>query len=221
MEYDVYFDESGDLGWTLNKPYRKKGSSRYFTIAYIILPIDDIKYITRFIRKFHKERNGSYKEIKGADFRNYKAISTSRKIVNNLLKLNQEITIGVVTAKKSNAPIRLTGTGNDDILYNHMVKVGLAPRIVNIEKVNIIPDKRSVPSGSQNSCSDLLKDELWLRHDSNVKISYEPQESHNKDGLMFIDWIANFVWRNYEDGSRDAYQILQPFIQEDLLFFKR
>lgn len=219
MEYDVYFDESGDLGWTLDKPYRKGGSSRYFTIAYIIIPTESIKHITRFIRKFHKERGGSYKEIKGADFRKRRAKSTSRNIVNNFLALSEETTIGVVTVKKSNVPVRMLGTGNDEVLYNHMVKVGIASRVAGFEKVNIIPDKRSVPSGSQNSCSDLIKNELWLYLQSNVRVSYEPQESHNKDGLMFIDWIANFIWRNYEDGNDEAYQILKPYIQEDLLFF--
>lgn len=218
MEYDVYFDESGDLGWKLDEVFRKNGSSQYFTIAYIILPTFDIKHITRFIRNFHKERKGSYKEFKGADFRNQKARSTSRKIV-ELLDWNNRITIGAVTVKKSNVPSPLMGTKNDDVLYNHMVKTGLCSTIASLEKVNIIPDKRSVPKGSQNSCSDLLKDELWLCRDSNVQISYEPEESHNKDGLMFIDWIANFVWRSYENDRKDAYQILKPHLQEEQLFF--
>ena len=69
MEYDVYFDESGDLGWKLNQPYRKGGSSQFFTIAYIIIPTDKNKYINRFIKQFHKDRQGIEKEVKGAEFR--------------------------------------------------------------------------------------------------------------------------------------------------------
>jgi len=56
VEYDVYYDESGDLGWKLNHPYRKGGSSQFFVIAYIILPTDKNKHINRFFKKFHKER---------------------------------------------------------------------------------------------------------------------------------------------------------------------
>ena len=218
MEYDIYFDESGDLGWTLDKPYRSEGSSRYFVIAYIVIPTVDLKYITRFIKKFHKDRGGSPREIKGSEIRNHRAKSTARNIT-TMLEKGTDITIGTVIVQKSDVAKRLVGTGNDDVLYNHMVKKGLCSVIANLEKVKIIPDKKSVPKGSQNSCSDLLKDELWICQKSNVEIIYAPEESHNKDGLMFIDWIANFIWRSYEDGNSDAHQILKPYIKEDVLTF--
>ena len=114
MEYDVYLDESGDLGWTLDRPYRKGGSSQYFTIAYIILPTDNNKHITRFLRKFNQER-GSNKELKGADFTKGRAKATANKII-SLLDLHQDIIIGAVTALKSGVPNRLINSGNDDVL---------------------------------------------------------------------------------------------------------
>jgi len=95
----------------------------------------------------------------------------------------------------------------------------LAEKMIELPKVNIIPDKRSVPSGSQNSCSDLLKEELWLRMNSEVESSYRPEESKHNIRLIFIDWVANFVWRNYENEEPDAYQILRPFLKEETLFF--
>jgi len=80
MEYDVFFDESGDLGWKFDAPYRKNDSSRYFIIAYIIIPTSETKYISRFIKEFHKDRGGQNKEIKGADIRNPRAKVTARKM---------------------------------------------------------------------------------------------------------------------------------------------
>ena len=219
MEYDVYFDESGDLGWKLNLPYRKGGSSQFFTIAYIIIPTEKNKHINRFIKKFHKDRNGKEKEVKGADFRNYRAKSIARNMMTRLLDWNNDITIGAVTTKKANVPPRLMNPNNHNVLYDHMVKVGLCSKLVNLKKVNIIPDKRSVPSGSQNSCADLLKNELWLNLGSQVELNYQPEESHQNERLIFIDWVANFVWRNYENGSVGAYQILSQKLQEDYLFF--
>lgn len=35
MDITVYLDESGDLGWKFDAPYRSGGSSRYLTIAAI------------------------------------------------------------------------------------------------------------------------------------------------------------------------------------------
>jgi len=218
MEYNVYFDESGDLGWTLDQPYRKGGSSRFFTIAYIILLTEKNKYISRFIKKFHKDRGGKEKEIKGADFRNVRTKTIARNII-DLFERNNDIIVGSLTVKKSNVPDILLHAGNDNILYNYMVQLGICPRINSFSKVNIIPDKRSVPSGSQNSCSDQLKSKLWLESNSSVEITYEPKESYNNAGLMFIDWIANFIWRHYEDNSSEAYHTLKPYLKEDFLFF--
>lgn len=217
MEHDVYFDESGDLGWILDQPYRQGGSSRYFTIAYIIIAPENNKHINRFLRKFNRER-GSNKEFKGADFAKARAKNTAVKII-NMLDLHNDIIIGSITVKKTATPIRLIGTGNDDVLYNHMVQIGICSKINGFTKINIIPDKRSVPAGSQNGCSDLIKNELWLVQRSTVEIEYSPEESHNNDRLMFIDWIANFVWRHYEDGDSGAYNVLGRKLQETKLFF--
>lgn len=217
MEVDVYFDESGDLGWTLDQPYRKGGSSRYFTIAYIILPADKNKYINRFLRKFNKSRNSS-KEVKGAKFSNGRAKVMAKDIM-KLLDIHSDILIGSITAKKSGVPAQIVNSGNDDVLYNHMVQQAICSKLPAFSKVNIIPDKRSVPTGSQNSCSDLIKHDLWMIRGASVEIAYRPEESHHNERLMFIDWIANFVWRYHEDGHAHAYSILGRKLIEDTLFF--
>ena len=102
MEYDVYFDESGDLGWTLDKPYRREGSSRFFTISYLIIPTSDIKYISRFIRKYHDERGGKYKEVKGASIKGRNSHVLARKIIG--LFNNRNYILGAITASKNNVP---------------------------------------------------------------------------------------------------------------------
>ncbi|MGK0365157.1 MAG: hypothetical protein ACI85O_002222 [Saprospiraceae bacterium] len=218
MIYDIYFDESGDLGWTLNLPYRKGGSSRFFLIAYLIIPKEKNKLIERFINKFHKERKGIKKEIKGASFRNSRAKVMSRLII-DFIRQNSDITIGYVVIKKSNVPITLVASGNDDVMYNYMVKIGITNKIGHFASVDIIPDKKSVPAGSKNSCPDLIKENLWLSRNSLVEITYKPEESHHNSRLIFIDWIANFIWRHYEDKNSEAFQILEPVLGSEQLFF--
>jgi hypothetical protein len=41
----IYIDESGDLGWTLDKPNRNGGSSKYITITGIVISNEEEKYI--------------------------------------------------------------------------------------------------------------------------------------------------------------------------------
>ncbi|GAB5552866.1 MAG: hypothetical protein Sapg2KO_24570 [Saprospiraceae bacterium] len=218
MEYDIYFDESGDLGWTLDRPYRKGGgSSQYFTIAYLIIPPHKNKIINRFVNRFNAER-GSDKEYKGADFIEKRAKVMANKIA-QLLRMHHDITIGAVSVHKKNLPLQVIGTNNDDVVYNYLVQTGLCSKLEQLTQANIIPDKRSVPKGSQNSCADLIKNDLWFLRKSKVKINYNPQESHQNTRLIFIDWVANFVWRKYEFDKGRAYQILEPLLQEDRLFF--
>jgi hypothetical protein len=217
MGIEVYLDESGDLGWALNDPYRHKGSSRYFTLAYAIIPVEDIKHVKRFVRKFLKER-GAKNEVKGAKIRTGQAKSLAREM-NNLRERLPSVFIGAVTVHKINVISILQDTGNSDILYNHMVKEGICSNLPDSEFINIIPDQRSVPRGSQNSCSDLIKEEVWLKQQRNININYTPRESHLNEGLMFIDWVANFVWRHYENGYSAPYQILAPLLSEQKLFF--
>ncbi|MEM8527828.1 MAG: DUF3800 domain-containing protein [Bacteroidota bacterium] len=218
MKYHAYFDESGDLGWTLDKPYRKGGSSQYFTIAALILPSEKEKYINRFIKKFHKERGGQEREYKGADFSNRKAKVMARKIV-ALLQDDDEMTLVAATIKKANMPPILQGTDNSNILYNHMVQSILCHHIKNLHQVQIIPDKRSIPSGSQNSCADLIKHKLWCELQSNVNIHYQAAESHHNQRLQFIDWVANFVWRGFEgqgtSGQGEAYEVLERAMEDN------
>ena len=79
MAYEVYYDESGDLGWNLHNPFGNGGSSRYFIIGYMIVASENKKRISRFLRDFHKERGGKNQEIKGASIRNSRAVPLLQK----------------------------------------------------------------------------------------------------------------------------------------------
>ncbi|MCB0651498.1 MAG: DUF3800 domain-containing protein [Saprospiraceae bacterium] len=202
--HDVYFDESGDLGWILDAPYRDGGSSRYFTIAYVLIPSEKSILLDRFIRRFYKSYSIEAKrEFKGMNFNDEFAVIAAKRIV-KFLKTNEDVKIGAITVKKEEVP-KIIDARNSNILYNYMVAVALTPVLKTLKSVRIIPDKRSVPTGSQNSCPDLLKTKLWLENNANVKITYSPEDSHHNKRLMFIDWVANFVWRNFEDGRGEAY----------------
>lgn len=54
MSTSIYLDESGDLGWSLDKPYKNGGSSRYLTLAAVIVPTAKSHVITRVVRGLAK-----------------------------------------------------------------------------------------------------------------------------------------------------------------------
>jgi hypothetical protein len=53
----IYIDESGDLGWKLDKPNRHGGSSKFITITGIIISKEEEKYISRFISDIYQKYN--------------------------------------------------------------------------------------------------------------------------------------------------------------------
>jgi len=52
----IFLDESGDLGWTFQQPYRHGGSSRFLTIAAICVPLQKQHIPARVIRDLYKDR---------------------------------------------------------------------------------------------------------------------------------------------------------------------
>lgn len=46
---NIYLDESGDLGWVLDKPKNDGGSSNYLTICAISCPKDKVKVLDRVV----------------------------------------------------------------------------------------------------------------------------------------------------------------------------
>lgn len=219
MEHSVFLDESGDLGWTLNRPFRQDGSSQYFTIAFVVLPNGHIKYIKRLVKNFFKAQ-GITSEYKGAKFSKKRSKIMANRINNDLLSTYDPfIRVGAITARKANTPPQIIETKDNVLLYNHMMQEAICSHLTEKEYVTITPDERSVPTGSKNSCFDLIKHEIWLRNESSAMLSYREGISRNSELLMFIDWIANFVWRHYEDGQSDAYNVLTKFLEEKRLFF--
>ncbi|VEH66653.1 Uncharacterised protein [Rodentibacter pneumotropicus] len=55
MQVSVYLDESGDLGWKFDAPYRQGGSSRYLTIATILIHHDKRHLLKRLMKSLYKK----------------------------------------------------------------------------------------------------------------------------------------------------------------------
>jgi hypothetical protein len=51
----IYIDESGDLGWSLEKPYGNGCSSRFLTICAVVVTSDDLAHLPgRLVRDMYK-----------------------------------------------------------------------------------------------------------------------------------------------------------------------
>lgn len=220
---NIYIDESGDLGWTFNRPNRNGGSSRYITISGLMIDPDEEKHIKRFIKEIYKKYNLTPKiEKKGANFSNdHSRFITSQ--LNKIINKCPSFRIISITAYKPNIFDALRRDKN--IFYNYMLGLLLKEKIVNYEAVTINIDARTIKVSHGDSFPDYIKTQTWGNgHDMDIECNFV-DSSHNQM-IWFADWYSNFVWRHYEDSQSDSYNLLttNPAITvflENKLFFPR
>lgn len=213
----IFIDESGDLGWTLDKPNRKGGSSRYITLTGIVISSEDEKYIIRFIKDIYiKYRLTPNIEKKGANFLPEHANFISNQL-NKIITKSNSFKIISITVNKSKVFDSLRKDKN--IFYNYVLGLLLKPEIMQHEDVEIILDKRTIKVSHGESFPDYIKTEIWGQG-LDINISCKFVESINNKLIWFADWYANFIWRNHEDSEDNAYKILVK-LPKDRFFEKK
>lgn len=100
-----------------------------------------------------------------------------------------------------------------------MIKLAILDSIKNEPMVNLVRDNKSIKVKSGNSLIDYLQTTLWFELNSKTKIIDIPSDSKKVQNLIFIDWMNNLIWGNYEDNNSEAYQILRSVIDSKKLFF--
>lgn len=214
---NIYLDESGDLGWVFDKPYRRGGSSRFMTIAFVACPSEKSVLLKRIVRKVYNYCHADPKqELKGS------SMNTSQKSyfatqVHKLLQQHPDIKIGAITVRKSNVMPHIQEDPNK--LYNYMIRLIVLPSISQEKVVNLIRDNKSIKVKSGNSLIDYLQTTLWMDMNTPTRIIDYPLDSKKVQNLIFIDWINNLIWGNYEDGNSTPYNIIVSDINSQTLFF--
>ena len=203
----IYLDESGDLGFSFDQPFRKGGSSHYLTISFLLIPGELSHLPKRVVRKLYNKRNQpAGVELKGSQLtlpeRVYFATQTGK-----LLARHPEINVFSVTINKQT--IKNPDNCASGRLYNYVNRLILLDKIKGESCVTFIPDRRSIKAKNGNLLADYLQTALWFELDSDTVIQNRPQESHKTLNLQFIDWVGHIIWKKYEDNEIEAYDILK------------
>lgn len=213
----IYLDESGDLGWILDKPFRFGGSSRFLTLAFLIVPNSSRQYPKRMIKKFRKYYGmKSKREIKGSELTGNQMSHFAQEAL-KLLDLRSEIQVRAITVKKMNVQSHIRSDPNK--LYNYMINLCILDLIGDEEIVYFTPDPRSIKVSSGDSMVDYLQTQLWFEKHVRTRLIEMPSESHTTLNLQFIDVIAHIPWIHHEDGDSDAYNIITPKVPCKHLYF--
>lgn len=211
-------DESGDLGWKFDAPYRKGGSSRYLTIAFILCPSNKSHKLDRIVKQIYESRGVFFKdtEVKGSSL-TVEEMERIATLTRNLLEKDKDFRLMSITVNKANVKEHIQRDSNK--LYNYMIQLALLKYVKRYDEVNLIRDNRTVKVASGNSLIDYLQTYMWFELNGMTVLNDMPLDSKSTRKLVFIDWMNNIIWGHYEDGNDSAYSILSSCLHERKLFF--
>lgn len=216
-KYHISTDESGDLGWKFDQPYRYGGSSRYITIASIVLAEGNHHKAARLVRKLKKKFDiPAGQEVKWA-----KMSPNMRKafavMARTLAQSNSNIQFHAITVYKQNVAPHIREDQNK--LYNYMIKLSLAPVMAEVDDVLFVPDPRSIKVGSGNSLHDYLVSTLWFDLGTKTNLITRPKDSKADLSVQFADMLAGLIQSHFEDRKSGAWDILSANIRWKSLYF--
>jgi len=213
----VFIDESGDLGWTLDRPYGQGGSSRHLTLAFLVADQRACKYPKRVAKRASADLGISRaRELKGSQLSGSDLLRFANQSAKMLVD-HPAISVCTITVKKQNVQPHIRSDANK--LYNYMLNLSLPDYIKTHPEVVLSPDPRSIKVASGNSLVDYLQTQLWFEHNSVTILHHQPLESHQSLVIQFVDVISHIIWRHHEHGFSDAYRVLAPHISCKHLFF--
>lgn len=213
----IYLDESGDLGWRFDRPYRAGGSSRYITIACVLTPAEKEHLPKRFIRKLYKKFSWTRQgEVKWADMNAVEREHFARQAY-RLTETHPDIKFFSITTHKQNVQQHMRDDSN--LLYNYMIKLLLIDEMSQYQRVNFYPDQRSIKVASGNSLHDYLRIQLGFEKSTQTELITRQSNSSESKNLQFSDMLAGLVQSHFEDKNSRFWNLLDTKIHSRRLFF--
>ncbi len=217
MTVYIYLDESGDLGWQFNLPFKHGGSSRYLVIAALIIPPDKDGVTKRCIRGLYNARDWSKtkeKKWSGMSPTGRRAFAQAALAIP---RKYPEISYRAIVVQKCNVQDHIRTDPNK--LYNYMVNLLLLDEMAKHDRVTFVPDPRSIKVESGNSLHDYLQTKLWFEKEVKTVLETIPRDSKYCHNLQFTDMLAGTVAAYFEHGHIDNWNVLSSRIALKKLFF--
>lgn len=217
-DIQIFLDESGDLGWHFDKPYREGGSSRFLTIASLVVTPDKRHLPKRLIKKLYTKYGWKPSlEKKWADMRQAERIEFAHRAADLLARNKTDMRYMAITVRKENVQGHIRKDPNK--LYNYMIGCSLLNEMARHDLVTFMPDPRSVKVASGNSMHDYLAMKLWFDKQVTTQLNTLPADSATNTNVQFSDMLSGVVQGYFEDHNSVPWQILRDSISYKTLFF--
>jgi Protein of unknown function (DUF3800) len=199
MALIIYLDESGDLGWNFDAPFRHGGSSRHLTIGALCVPSEKRHLPKRIVRRLYDRFGWPAAVEKKWSMMNELERTEFANAARTLCKAHPEIHLHTITVRKPNVQMHIRSDANK--LYNYMIRLSLLGRMRRHSEVQMIPDPRSIKVESGNSLADYIQTLLWFHLRCGTKLTMQPTESHKSRGIQFADMLSGAMQAAFEDNN--------------------
>lgn len=228
----AYLDESGDLGWKLDLPYLKGGSSRYFVIAIAIGLNQNHRRIGKVVDKLHDlQKWTSVKEKKWATIKTHTPREAFCQLAAEELAKNPSIKVLVAVYHKETAPdflrtidvqtvhagepeaelqkLEAKYKGRAHLVYATTVAETLADHLPAMDAFTYCPDELNE---GQRTLENILTYRLLIQQQRTLKLKRVDRKDPMQRGLDFADMCAGAVFEAYQFKDSRYLEILRPYI---------
>lgn len=205
----IFLDESGDLGF-------KKSSSKWFlfTIAIVSGP----RSLERIVKKVWRPLKKKHKHIGELHAAHEKDITRKRML--KMLNEVEDLKVLCIILNKQKVYVDLQDQKN--YLYNFTANI-LLDRLHNKEilpvkePIHLYIDRKDTKKHLRENLINYLTDSMKKRRDGAFKV--ELHASHENKSLQAVDFISWAIFRKYEKGDFEFYEIIKDKIADERLLF--
>ena len=205
----LYLDESGDLGF-------KKSSSKWFLFTIAIS--QDGRALERVVKKIWRPLKKKFKKLGELHASQEKDV-TRRRMLTRLNEID-DLKILCVILNKQKVYVDLQNQKN--YLYNYTANI-LLDRLYSqkvlaaSEPIHLFVDRKDTKKRLRENFISYLTQSMKKRRDGAFVV--ELHSSHENKALQAVDFISWAIFRKYERGEYEFYEIIKEKISDERLLF--
>jgi hypothetical protein len=205
----IFLDESGDLGF-------KKTSSKWF--LFTIALTNDARALERVVKRVWQPLKKKHKKL-GELHASHEKDSTRRRVLQRLSDV-KDLKVLCVMLNKKKVYVDLQNQKN--YLYNYTANIlldrlhtkgVLTPK----EPIHLFVDRKDTKKRLRENFISYLTDSMKKRRDGSFVV--ELHSSHENKSLQAVDFISWAIFRKYEQGDYEFYEIIKSKITDERLLF--
>lgn len=209
MNY-ILLDESGDLGFKLNK-----GSSKFFVITIVFTKSK--RSLEKVVRGVHRGLRKKFKKV--GDLHAYRETPITKTRV---LKEANEKDCSILAIILNKSKVYTKFNDEKGVLYNYVVNI-LLDRLFRKrpippqEPIVLIASRRETNKFLNQNFKSYLQQKIIDNH--KLKLRIEISSPSKEKSLQVVDFISWAIFRKYETGEDTYYNLISSKIIDETPLF--